>query len=98
MLRSREPSWEHPSTQRYHTILGSLAAIGDTFKERRALLYPMQCLLFMWTVIVSHSSLCSWSVGQSCLEAAWSVLARALSHLCSTSWSLHALWAAAIFQ
>lgn len=69
MSRSREPSWEHPSTQRSHTVLGPLAAIGDALKERRALLYPVQCLLFMWMVIVSYSSLCGWSVGQSHLEA-----------------------------
>lgn len=77
MLRSREPSWEHPSTQRYHTVLGPLAAAGDAFKERWALVYPVQRLLFVWMVIVSHRSLRSWSVGQSHLEAAWSVLARA---------------------
>ena len=46
--------------QRYHTVLGLLAAIGDAFKEKQALLYPRQCLLFVWTVIVSHSVAGPW--------------------------------------
>lgn len=60
--RSREPFWDHPSPE------GATRSSGDSLKERRALLYPMWCLL--WIVTVSHFSLRD--------RAVWPVLAAAI--------------------